>query len=288
MQSSRAWTRPAEDRSLRALNGELPAAIERRWLLERLSELIAKRGFASFVTAPILEPTAKFFPDPWMRDAASVRRLARRVLRYAGLPCRTVEVIAESEEGAPWRALHPADPIRFVEIEGDRSVFAANFEGSNDALGSMCHEVAHAYRAYHALAGGEASATFSPAEIEERLTHVTSVYLGFGVLTVNRTYVHGRSDPASARLRVAESFSPDVLSFLLGAQAVARRFGSRDRRHVAGMLRGDPEAVFQAAFESLDEDADGLASKLGVPSASKWPKPPNLTEFCADPFSLED
>ena len=83
----------------------LPPPEEREWLLEQTAKLLAADGWAGYVRAPLLEPTAEFFPDRWAGGEASVRRLLLRLLRYAGHPEHDVEVV-----------IHEADPARRGEV----------------------------------------------------------------------------------------------------------------------------------------------------------------------------
>src|SRR5262245_64085167 len=63
----------------------LPSDEEQTWLLDQLRDLIASRGYETFVNAPILEPRDEYFPDPFSRDTRGIYVLARRLLTYAGL-----------------------------------------------------------------------------------------------------------------------------------------------------------------------------------------------------------
>src|SRR5258706_16035727 len=70
----------------------LPPPEEQRTLLADLAELIARRGHATFVSAPLLEPREEHFPDAWQPDVTGVSRLARRLLSYAELGQLDVDV----------------------------------------------------------------------------------------------------------------------------------------------------------------------------------------------------
>src|SRR5262249_31061492 len=85
-------TRDRESEKERRAMDHLPSAEEQDWLLERLGELIAARGYATFVTAPILEPSDRFFPDEFSPDVRGIYILARRMLTYAGLGQLDVQV----------------------------------------------------------------------------------------------------------------------------------------------------------------------------------------------------
>jgi hypothetical protein len=50
----------------------LPTPLEREWLAAALETLIAARGEDTFLTAPLLLPEDRFFPDRFTPDAAGV------------------------------------------------------------------------------------------------------------------------------------------------------------------------------------------------------------------------
>src|SRR5262249_47131793 len=150
--------------------------------------LLHAKGFAPFVSAPLLEPRVEHFPDPWRPDGLGVERLARRLLGYAGLADLGVEVelfesdVARDKLGSfegSWA--HLAMAAWLAGIQDGRCLFGADARklATPDVLvGVMAHEVAHAFRHRHELA-------LANRDVEERLTDLTTVYLGFGVLTTN-------------------------------------------------------------------------------------------------------
>ncbi len=110
----------------------LPPPDEQAWLLEKLAELLRYRGKRTFLQAPILEPTDEFFPDRWTPNAAGVRRLAKRVLRFAGMGAFLVELTLSMEDAVP--VFGSDGRVRGHEHEGDT---AAWFEGLD------CHRVGY-------------------------------------------------------------------------------------------------------------------------------------------------
>ena len=54
----------------------LPPLEDRRWLQDELRALVAARGAAPLTTALLVEPSARFFPDPWGGGEASVWAIA--------------------------------------------------------------------------------------------------------------------------------------------------------------------------------------------------------------------
>ena len=63
----------------------LPEEEERDWILDGLAEITRKAGLAPFVSAPIIDPTRRFLPEPYSPTLPAVDRLARRLMQYPGL-----------------------------------------------------------------------------------------------------------------------------------------------------------------------------------------------------------
>jgi hypothetical protein len=236
------------------------------YLIRELTALIHAHGFAPFVSAPLLEPRAAHFPDRWRPDELGVERLARRLLTYAGLPDLDVDVeLFESEiaveklaaDGSVADWSHQGAAAWFDGIHEGRCRFGANTAklATPDVLvGVMAHEVAHAFRHRHGL-------NLSKREVEEPLTDLTTVYLGFGVLTTNASYRYRASgEMRGAYTRTEWSHQslgylpPEAMSFLLACQVVARGLPASEARRIAALLEINQAAYFRAAYKTLDRD----------------------------------
>jgi hypothetical protein len=263
----------------------LPSADEREHLLDALAELIDDRGWQHFVTAPVVRPQAKYFPDPWSPDAAGVWRLARRFLRYADLPRldASVELFDEGREpdlGYGHSTRHAGAAAWFAGIEDGLCHFGANVDQLDDPAGitaAMAHECSHAFRCAHDL-------MVEDLDVEEQLTDLTTVYLGFGILILNAAARHRSWNPGGQVTAGAYSFqslgylSPQALAFLLAAQL-------RVRGASIGAIRGDLEtnqASYLARADAwLAKHAPDLAERLGVPEPTQWPDGPDLEDLLA-------
>jgi hypothetical protein len=262
--------------------GVLPSD-EREWLLEALRELIEARGPRTFLEARILEPSPRDFPDPFEPSKRGVRALLRRILAYAGLEGLGVELSTFSE---PHR-IRELDERGRAKAWGREKGTAAWFAGIEDGVcrfgvaeenihepaalvATLCHEVAHAWRAVHAL-------WVDDRAVEERLTDLSTVYLGFGLLTTNGTYLYrqrgditgGAADGSIAVTQWSHSYagylSPEAMSYLLAVQAKARNLGWLARRRIVAKLEPTQAALFQRAYGGLGRD--GALSALGL---ARW------------------
>jgi hypothetical protein len=237
---------------------ELPDADEREALLGALADVCARCGSEPLRTRP-LEPDARWFPDRWDGTAAAAEALARRLLAYAGLPLDAVV-----EHGPPEHAEDEGDAVAwFCGIGQGSAWFAlapsllADPEG---AAGSLAHEVAHAFRGHHGLCDPD-------PDREELLTDATTVYLGFGILTVNETWrFQTRSESGARRHPALGYLSPGSMAFLLAAQVIAQGARGGARRRVARLLETNQAQAFGAACRLLARDAPALRRRLGLPA----------------------
>lgn len=268
------------------MSHELPTPEEQRGLLAQLKTLIERQGSERFLRAPLVETTPRFFPDPWRPDLDGVRTLALRLLAYAGLGELDVEVEPfATEDEFTWtpgaagvghsRRKHGA-AAWFRGIEGGVCLFGIELSLVTDPerlVEVLAHEVAHAWRFHHGL-------MVEDSEVEEELTDLTTVYLGFGLPTVNGTYRYrARGEMVGSMARTEWSFSQggylplEAMSFLLAVQAVARRMDSGETRRLQRQLEPNQAASFHRALQALESEPDALAATLSLPPPERWPAP---------------
>ncbi len=259
--------------------GRLPSPEVREWLLESLSHLLLMQGEQPFVAGPLRYPTDADFPDPWQGDLASLKRLSLRILGYCGLDGFTVtleEFASDKQQQfnatgeATYR--HQGAAAWFAGVDGKRIRFGCSdhqlSEAGEGLVGVMAHEVAHAYRAVHGL-------VVEDHDLEERLTDLTTVYLGFGIFTVNntyrfRSYTHGDLGSGYSTSQ-AGYLSAEAMSYLFAAQILCRELScwetwtllrwleTRQRGHVKTALRDlrPAEALWERLRPELPQIALG-------------------------------
>lgn len=271
----------------------LPPVEEQQWLLDALADLVKRRGVGPLVSRPILLPTPECFPDPWTADARGARRLCQRLLLYAGLEALRAEVVTftnptEAETGigtlGGYTIKHKSEGAVawFAGIEDGRCLFGVDTNQLSESaavVGTMCHEIAHAYRAYHHL-------MHSDRDEEELLTDVTTIFLGFGVLTANSSDLHrsgGGFDGArvtySVRHLQAGYLLPEAMCFLLAAQAAVRRLDDHELHLLHEALEVNQASYFKAGYKSVTEKPDELTHRLGIPAPAEWPAAPSLAQL---------
>lgn len=271
----------------------LPPLDERRWLVEQLAALVKARGPAPLLVYPLLEPSAKFFPDRWAGGEQSLRRLTRRLLGYAGLGDLRVEV-----------AVYDADPARRGEVLGkpggprgqdlvvwlaalERDVVKIGAEGSamidpHTIVAATARAVAHAYRRHHGLA---ISDPFDPR------IDLTGVYLGFGLLTADAALRYTvRTAQGTLQTRRAPArlgaLSPQSMCTLLAAQLHARGAPRAERQRLGKLLQANQAAFLRHGYAALERLEPPLDHQLGLPPREQWPAAPPLERFTA-PFTDE-
>jgi hypothetical protein len=245
----------------------LPTVEAREALFDELASLIERRGIEPFVAAPLLEADDRFFPDAWHASDASVGRLAKRLLDYAGLGSYDAMVeLAEKTDDVP------AAAAWFAGIDGTTCRFGTALTRLDDPLlvvATMAHEVARAYRRIHEL--DDASADAAPG-----LVSLTTVYLGFGIITTNASYRYRSRGELRGSLAYTEwshqrfgGLSPQAMSFLLAVQLAARDATSSQIRSVTSQLEPNQRAYFEDAYGELMPDA--VSARLRLPDRATWP-----------------
>lgn len=255
----------------------LPSEEAQERLLRDLGELIAARGSAAFLTAPIVEPDKRFLPDSWNGDLTSTQVLLRRLMLYAGL-----DLAADLQVGEPPEIDGKHVLAWFSGIEKGRCRFGLDIAQLGDAqilIAALCHEIGHAFRTRHGLVKADRSR-------EEDLTDLTTVYLGFGIFTVNASdrfeqtfHLEGNMQYTKRRLTQAGYLSPQDMSFLLAAQLVARGLSPARCKAVARRLETNQAEYLPRAVRHLTERRAELLAALGLPPDAAGLDKPDLEPF---------
>ncbi len=243
-----------------------PYAVTSAVLLDGLAQLVADHGFENFVRSRLLEPDNHHFPDRWEPTLDGVQRLASRLVRYAGND--ELEVCVRPERGAVL-------PVWFAEIRDGVCAFGVDRQRLSDAgeiVGCVCREVATAFRHWTGV-------TRMNGTQEEVLTDLTTIYLGFGVLTTNAAYrfrqegsLFGDTVFTKRSISRVGVLPAATLAYALAADVVARGLDASAASRIGRLLEANQEESFTAAYESLALDVAGLRSRLGLPPVEEWPE----------------
>jgi hypothetical protein len=263
----------------------LPGDEEADYLLAGLAKLIRQRGVETFVSAPLLLAEPRFFPDPVQARAEGVAVLLRRLLSYAGLEPERLDIELFTDD-AHGPVVHEGDQDRdhvaawFMEIADGVYRFGvreAELRDEQALIGTLGHEVAHAYRYHHGL-------VVPNHATEEQLTDLTTVYLGFGAFTLESSYQFKSGHYSAAGERLAYEWQtrgylrPGQLAFLLGAQLSARGAREDSLAQVLASLSSNQADSVRKATLLLSEDREGLLQRLGLPAPAAWPPPHTLDQ----------
>ena len=275
----------------------LPPQDDRRWLQEQLRALIVALGPGPLATSLIVEPSARFFPDPWGGGDGSVRRLLARLCGYAGLPDPRITV-----------RIYDADPPRRGEVLGkpvtprgaqelvvwlisfkppaaglgpggelDVGVEASAMADPASLVAACARVIAHAHRLAHNLPVSDA---YDPR------IDVGAVYLGFGLLTADAALrftsrtTTGAVQNRRVPLRLG-SLPPQAVCFLLAIQVHVRGEGRAERQRLARALQANQAAFFRHSFAAIERMDPPIGVQLGVPARDHWPAPPSLAALTA-------
>jgi hypothetical protein len=262
----------------------LPPALRREWLAAALEAIIAARGEDTFLSAPLLLPDDSCFPDRWSPDAAGVRALAERLLDYAKLGHLNVSIETFEEEqdvhevGLDGRAAkwsHAGAAAWFAGIRAGTCLFGVETSKLTDPLGvvaAMAHEVGHAYRRAHRMERAE-------HDLEERLTDVTTIYLGFGVLTTAaaaRFTARSHESLGSSWSHQRQGYLGfDEMAYLLALQLLARGYDDATIKAFAKKLPANQAAVVRETARTLAAaDVHELLGFTEPPKPQPSPLPP--------------
>ena len=262
---------------------QLPSHLEREWLWAALETLVALRGEETFLGSPILLPTDTYFPDRWTPDEHGVGRLAKRLLGYAGIGHLEVDVELFTEpteirtvglDGRAAATAHVGAAAWFAGIRNGRCQFGAEADKLDDPIGivgAMAHETAHAFRRAHRLEHADRN-------VEEKLTDVTTVYLGFGLLTTaaSRRFVTKHHDNMGSSYAHKEQgyLAPHVMAFMLASQLHLRGYDARTVRWFARHVPANQAATIRAAVRETSRDL--IANAMGFDRVPEPSPPPAI------------
>ncbi len=270
----------------------LPPPEDQQALTAELRALLGVRGQPEFLHAPLVRATPEFFPDQWRADLAGATVMLHRMLALAGLGGLPTRVVLDDADGHTQEQVEAPRPPGHDEtwsgaaawfagrVDGALlfGVFEAELDDAEQLAGVLAHEVAHAWRLHHGLLDED-------PDVEEELTDLTAVVLGFGVLVTNNAWRLRRSQHLEgaaiySRTRTTRTgyLPPGALAWVVGLQLAVRRSPAAEVRQVLAALEPMQREVVQRAHAGLEGEA--ASRELGLPPPSQWPgwRPPTLPQ----------
>lgn len=251
----------------------LPTPEQQTWLTNALADLVRRRGTRQFLSMPLVEPTMRFFPDPWSAPIEGLDRITRRLMQYADLADLDVHIGTFRDPGFTSERLKVRSTQSvaglFLGLESNCAFFAFNENAPDDiehVAGVMGHEVAHAYRAHHGLMDQD-------PDREEWLTDVTGTYLGFGLLLANNSYRY-RTSGEMVGIWASTTWSahrlgylsPQAFAFLLAIQLVARGLAEAESKRLLRRLEANQAAFVKAAMDVVRGWPEETYQRLQFPA----------------------
>lgn len=242
----------------------LPTDEEQKWLTRYVRKLVERMGHEQFVSAPILLPDRTWFPDPWEGTLGDAHVVTQRLMHYAGIGQLRVYLEGYVEFQDVFEH-ETRDAVGFFNGISDGYAYfglqLAMLDHAEITAGTMAHEVAHAWRAHHHLVPQDAP------DRDELLTDVTTVYLGFGVLTTNDTHRY-RKDGQSWSTSGYGYLPLQAMSYLLGLQLAARN----DREEIRAIERELEPNQQRCVIETMKAlQHEDVLSMLALPPRASWP-----------------
>jgi hypothetical protein len=250
-----------------------------------LADLAVGMGPTWLLDAPILLPRPADFPDQWRPDLDGAELMLERMLTYAGLGELPFTIVAYENDQALLAGLtgwhRTAGAAAFFAGRDDEGALRFGLDvrqlGDPESLsGVWAHEVAHAFRHVHGL-------VVADHEVEEELTDLTTIALGFGCLTTNNAWRFRRTAVLNGAYVSTETSTErfgylplQAMAFALGLQVRLRIASGRsvELRAIREVLEPAQRETFEATLSLGEIEARAL---VPIPTAERW-RPVTLPE----------
>lgn len=233
-------------------------------LIDELAVLLAANGVSDFAFAPILLPTDEFFPDAWRGDLRSAEVMLRRLMAHARLSSLPFSLRLDTDPGwAEDESYEPPhrDAAAFFAGVNEFGTYlfgirAAHLGEPMALAGILAHETAHAWRFRRDI-------TQTHDATEERLTDLSSLFLGFGVLACGIAHRHDR---VLAERGYLPLFS---VATALGLQLTLRD-DKNEWSRVKEQLSLDARAIVEEVRDRWRPRRAALLERLRLPPDAEW------------------
>ncbi|MBV9949924.1 MAG: hypothetical protein JOZ69_23985 [Myxococcales bacterium] len=287
---------------------DLPSEPALRWILTQCAHLRAAHAPA-FADGALIEPTAAFFPDDFRGDAASVDRLARRMISYAPIseevPIQIVFGAADDDGAGDCGGNGCGVDACGGSAQAGRAADSIEPAGDGYRWRLEVAHLGHPHLLTAALARGVGQLVRLEGEQGGAApeAELTGVMCGFGVLLLNGAEVWGKSCGGLRRTQVTSLRASELaiaLALFLAvhghpASACRSHLETAQREalggaidwaasneHLVGMLRDQPALLETGLFELEPvrgplarwlhrREAGRVAAQAPVPSSATRP-----------------
>ena len=213
---------------------------EQAWIEKMLAWCVENVGDLP-LRGPVVEPTSKYFPEPYQGSRADVLRVVDRVRTIMGIGADRVEVeLAVDGMSADLDAM-PLDYTRRTIVAGhyerraDRGLIRIDPSQADDAprlVAVAAHELCHE------LLLGRGGLPGADGEDHEPLTDLLTVYPGFGLFTANAAFHFEAYRAGGWRTRSLGYLTVPMFGYALACHAWLR--GETRLPEWAGYLDANP------------------------------------------------
>ena len=243
-----------------------------------LADLAVAMGPTWLLDAPILLPRPADFPDQWRPDLDGAELMLERLLTFAGLGDAPFTIDAYENDEALLAGLtgwhRTAGAAAFFAGRSDDGALrfgldVRQLDDPESLSGVWAHEVAHALRHVHGLAVAD-------QELEEELTDLTTIALGFGCLTTNNAWrlrrsaeLSGASVRTETRTQRFGYLPLQAMAFALGLQVRLRLTEGRsvELRAIREVLEPAQRETFEATLTLGEIETRAL---VPIPPPARW------------------
>jgi hypothetical protein len=211
--------------------------LEQRLGDEQLLALLGRAAARLGRQAALAEPSDEHFPEDYEPNLVVAGELLHRLMAYAGLGDRELEVVDGRAPDRPLRmeeleVTHP--DVSFLESDGKKLIFQITRLGPADVtLAALAQEVARAALAVASQRNGAHPYRSGPeapsTPDDEALVAAATVWLGFGLITLPAAISFRRSSVATGysvttrqTIMLTSGLPSGDLAFLLAAWMVVR------------------------------------------------------------------
>ncbi len=243
-----------------------------------LADLAVAMGPTWLLDAPILLPRPADFPDQWRPDLDGAELMLERLLTCAGLGDVPFTIDAYENDEALLAGLtgwhRTGGAAAFFAGRSDDGALrfgldVRHLDDPESLSGVWAHEVAHAFRHVHGL-------VVADQELEEELTDLTTIALGFGCLTTNNAWRFRRTSELSGAYVSTKTSTQrfgylplQAMAFALGLQVRLRLISGRsvELRAIRDVLEPAQRESFEATLTLGEIETRAL---VPIPPPARW------------------